>query len=807
MLLFVPIATLTWQWSYPASAATIRPAAFVTPKPSQCATADALRKAGLLTEAHDRYVSLLSQKVPPDCAVTGLKLTAERGEAAAGLEADGDAAAAAGAMSDANSYYTRALAQDRGNQAALAGLEKLDQQQPDSIRQARDHWNQIIANTLVPIGQFFLWFLAVFAGMYILYLLTRVAARWMWIKAMPPRPAWQGRIKGFALFCFGLAAAAIGGTAYLGVSGHQSGSAAGDWWLVLLVANGTLVIIGCLLSAWYLRSGSVVQFSVTNESGNADNTACAFLAGRLQALGAKPPRGFDLPEGTDVTSLTNVLTLLPGGGMLSALAGLLQARVPTAPWRAVVTLVDKERFLVTLHRNGRLLDTVLADREALFFPNLVSGQDSPPAAAAYAELIDRCDLLTIAAAVILVSMAMADDRSPLRRGLNGATDWRSVAGQVLATGQGLSGNEDFGKALLERAVDIDPGNLSARVARVNMDGRRASDAASRRDFATRIGDLAEVPALREPGYEALRLRVLYSSAAGWSNVYLDDQSAQTWCRARDWTARFIGELYDLTETRRFSRGKAVQSLAQRFRPQAYILWTALGGFDACPPPGGFGAVDQAKIRATVSGWQPTGPQTSAISYAQACYQAVREQYAAALRSLRQAVEVDDGLRTWAQSDPSFTRLRANRPREFLAIVGVRPPATFTEVGPMARYTKQLNDIGVHNAVDLNALTCDDAKLKLFAQAVGVPELVAERWRNIAGLATLPRGPEPGQLNLLVTVGVDSISALHAAVEKDLTRLLRDLAAAGMYSATSFRTEDLTRWAHAPQAAPTAANGR
>ncbi|HEY6497934.1 MAG TPA: hypothetical protein VIZ20_00835 [Streptosporangiaceae bacterium] len=749
---------------------------------------------------------MLSQADAKDCAVTGLKLTAERGAAAAGLEANGDAAAAAGAMSDANSYYTRALAQDRGNQAALAGLEKLDKQQPDSIRQARDHWNQIIANTLVPIGQFFLWFLAVFAGMYILYLLTRVASRWMWIKVMPPMPAWQGRIKVSALSCFGLALAAIGGTAYLGVSGHQSGSAAGDWWLVLLVANGLLVIIGCLLSAWYLRSGSVVQFSVTNESGSADNTACAFLAGRLQTLGAKPPRGFDLPEGTDVTSLTNVLTLLPGGGMLSALASLLQARVPTAPWRAVVTLVDKERFLVTLHRNGRLVDTILADREALFFPNLVSGQDPPPAAA-YAELIDRCDLLTIAAAVILVNMAMADERSPLRRGLNGATDWRSVAGQVLATGQGLSGNEDFGKALLERAVDIDPGNLSARVARVNMDGRRASDAESRRDFATRISDLAEVPVLREPGYEALRLRVLYSSAAGWSNVYLDDRSSQTWCRARDWTARFIGELYDITETRRSSRGKAAQSLAELFRPQAYILWTALGGFDAGPPPPGFGSVDQAKIRAAVSGWEPVGAQTSAISYAEACYQAVREQYAAALCSLRRAVEVDDGLRTWAQSDPSFTGLRANRPQEFLAIVGVRPPGTFTEVGPMARYVKQLSDVGVHNAVDLNALTCDDAKLKLFAQAVGVPELVAGRWRNIAGLATLPRGPEPGQLNLLVTVGVDSIGALRAAVEKDLARLLRDLAAAGMYTPTSFRTEDLTRWAYAPQPTPAAAARR
>jgi hypothetical protein len=607
-------------------------------------------------------------------------------------------------------------------------------------------------------------------------------------------PAWRRRIGVSAWLCFGPAALAIAGTAYLGVSGHQSGSAAGKWWLGLLIASVALVVIGCLLSAWYLRSGSVVQFSVISESGSTDGPAGAFLSGRLQALGARSPRGFDLPEGTDVTSLTSVLTLLPGGGMLSALAGLLLSKMPTAPWRAVVTLVDKERFLVTLYRNGRLVDTVLADRESLFFPSLVPGQDPPPAAA-YAELIDRCDLLTIAAAVILVTMATADNRSPLRKGLNGATDWRSVAGQVLATGQGLGGNEDFGKALLEHAVDIDPGNLCARVARVNMDGRRAGDPESRRDFATRISELAELPVLREPGYEALRLRVFYSSAAGWSNVYLDDRSSQTWNRARDWTARFIGELYDIATTRWSGSGKTVESLAKLFRPQAYIMWTALGGFDACPPPRGFGSVDQPVICAAVSNWKPVGPQTCAISYAEACCQAVRGNYVPALCNLRRAVEVDDGLRMWAQNDPSFTGLRADHPQEFLAIVGDRPPEIFTKIGPMAKYAKQLSDIGVHNAVDLNAMTCDDAKLKLFAQAVGVPQLVAGRWRNIAGLATLPQGPEPGQLNLLVTVGVDSIGALREAVEQNLARLLRDLTAAGRYSATSFCREELTRWAN------------
>jgi hypothetical protein len=122
---------------------------------------------------------------------------------------------------------------------------------------------------------------------------------------------------------------------------------------------------------------------------------------------------------------------------------------------------------------------------------------------------------------------------------------------------------------------------------------------------------------------------------------------------------------------------------------------------------------------------------------------------------------------------------------------------------MAKYTKQLSDIGVHNGGDLDALTGNDAKLQLFAQAVGVSQLVVARWRSIAGLAGLSSGPAPGQLDLLVTVGVDSVRALRAAVEKDLHQLVSNLAAAGLHSSVEISAADLTRWAHARQARPTA----
>jgi Domain of unknown function (DUF4332) len=758
-----------------------------------CAIADALRQRGLLSQAEGQYNELLSNDKPgiASCAVIGLQDVAEQREAAAQLEASGDQAAAEGNLAAARGYYTNALNDDHGNEAALSGLNKLVQEPPNGIRQAGDYWNQIVANTLVPLGQFFLWLLAVFAGLYVLYLLTRVGARRLPFKA---KPSWRPIMRFFAWLSFALGAAAIGATAYIGVSGLQHGLKSGGLWLAFLITAGLLVVTGCLLSAWSLRSGNRVQFSVINNAGDTDKATCAFLAGRLNSLGAKPPRGFDLPQGTDVTSLTGVLTLLPGGGMLSALASFLLARIQVTPWQAVVTVISQDQLLVTLHRNGRLMKTVLADRRSLFFSSPVSGQDPVPASA-YVQAIDQYGMLTIAAAIILVSMAVADKRSPLQAGLNGATRWESVAGQVLATEHGLGGNEGLGKALLDRAIDVDPSNLAARVARITIDGRRADDAESRKDFAIRISDIGAARELTKHGYEALRLRVIYCSAAGWCNVFLDDRSVENWHSALRWTKRLADELHAVVDRRRMTawdRPVPTQSLATSMLPMAYLLATSVGGYAVDLPP-----TERAKsqrIQKAVQEWEPIEPKNSAISYAEACLAAGRGAYTMALCYLKRAVEIDDSLRLWARHDPSFTKLRAHSAEGFLAIVGDVPPRAFTSVGPLASHAAQLSDIGVHSASDLCDMTSTAVEQQLFAVAIGVTQLVVARWRNIALLASIPDGPDPGQLDILVAAGVDSPRALRAAVNQNIQKLTSDLDLAAAYSPVQIKMGDLRRWA-------------
>jgi hypothetical protein len=757
-----------------------------------CTTPSALYNAGLLSAAKAQYSALLTpprgKSVPP-CAVAGLQTVAKAQQNADWWTAQGDRQAAAGNVNAARTDYRQALDIDHGDQTALAGLKKLNEQAPNDIRQARDYWNQIVTNTLVPLGQFVVWLAAVGVAIYILYLLTRVLSRWL---PLPEKPSRRSTLKTCAIAAFVVAGVLAGLAAAVGVA-HWAPCRwpVGDLWGGLLIGAGVLALAGCSLVAWYLRSGSGVHFTVTSQVGSSDDAGRAFLAGRLDSLGAKPPRGFDLPQDTDVTSLSGVITLLPGGGMLSALVSLLLVRLPATPWQATVTLIDDDQLLVTLHRNGRPVQTVLANRASLFFPSLVAGQGMV-SASSYVKAIDQRGMLTVAAAIILVTMAMTDPDSPLRTGLNGATRWESVAGQVLATAPGFSGNEGLSQALLDRAVDIDPGNLAAQVAKIVLSGRRAADPASRRDFAEKISEIARLK-LRDPGYEVLRLRALYSSAAGWCNEYLDSQRDQDWRQACDYTAGFVFCLCGMTSENRAADNNLEHpgdAMTTYMKAAAYIFWTSLR--KAKPA-----AARLARVDTIVAPWRPTDARTARGAYDQGCLASQGGRYGEALRFLKLAA-VDEGLRIWARRDPSFVKVRAHAAQKFLDIVADPPPDSFASLGPMSSHAGPLSDVGIHTAADLRVMTSTDAGRQLFAEAIGVPRLVVERWRNIAILGTLsPGGPDLGQLDLLVTAGVDSLKQLCAqtATQAGVDKLHEKLAAASPdHQVTVPDQNALERWA-------------
>jgi len=795
---FILVVLITGCFSFSALASSAASAPAIAADPNPCGTADALLASGLLTEAEDEYTALLTPsqgKSVPQCAVPGLRNVAKVHEDAARLASFGERAAAEGNLTAAREYYTKALSEDSGNQAAESGLQTLDQQHPNGIRQARDYWNQLVDNTLAPLGQLFLWLLAVGGGIYILYLVARLAAR----LPLPERPSQQGLMKVLALSFFGTALLAAIVSAAIGLTGGRHGGPDGWWWLGFLVTAGVFVVAGCVLMGWCLRSGVRIQTTVTNEEGSQDNAARAFLVGRLDALGAKPPRGFDLTQDTDVTSLTGVVALLPGGGFLSALVSFLTANGPVTPWQAAVTLIDQDQLLVTLHRNRRLVVTCLANRAALFFP--ASGS-------ANVTTIGENGMLTIAAAIILVAMALTKD-SPLRAGLSGATRWESVAGQVLATQQGLGGSDDLSQALIDRAVDIDPDNLAAREAKIAMSGRRASDPASRREFADQISGLAGIN-WEDPGNRPLKLRVFYSCAAGWCNVYLDSRVGQPrpsenklvedWGKARCRTMAFVQLLSELTDGENASRNTSNSSpdmIIAYMKTAAYTLWM---GLKEARPRSAALTEEDGKIDQAVSGWRPTGELTTRISYDEACMEAVEGNYDKALDLLKLAV-ADEGLRRWARLDPSFEMLRedSSAKQEFLGVVADPPPGSFINLKPLSSHAEQLSDIGVETARDLRNLTASADEVQQCARAVGVPPLVVQRWHNISTLGTLsPDGPDLAQLALLIAADVDSVAKLQAQVNAGIDELhkrLEDEAADRLVTIPS--QDDLRRWASRP----------
>jgi hypothetical protein len=90
--------------------------------------------------------------------------------------------------------------------------------------------------------------------------------------------------------------------------------------------------------------------------------------------------------------------------------------------------------------------------------------------------------------VAAFTLATLRRRHPvLAKGLAGATRWRSIYLQVVATSPGVPPDEQ--RALLAKAVDADPCNAAAQVALLHVQGRRAHDGPSSELYATGLDNV------------------------------------------------------------------------------------------------------------------------------------------------------------------------------------------------------------------------------------------------------------------------------------------------------------------------------
>ncbi|KFD42768.1 hypothetical protein IU11_17875, partial [Cellulosimicrobium sp. MM] len=315
--------------------------------------------------------------------------------------------------------------------------------------------------------------------------------------------AWATAVAGVAaVAAVVLSARALGGPGTVAAGPVAAGS---------LAAGAVLAALGVLLVATVLATRLRLTIEVTSgRSGDRttshEGTGGARLVALLGELGAEPPRGLEVPRGTDISALSgSALSELPQGAFVKAVVSLAQGVVGSVPWRVTVEERDADHLAVVVTRNGRAAGSAALDRAGL----LRFDPEDPTSAAAAAQV----DLYRAAAAVVLLTLARHHAGF---EGLCGATSWRSLALQYVAQSD-LADAPDRERELLARAVDVDPRNDLAQVALAHAEGRHHTLREDLDAYGRWLDRFVARTAGRS-GHRSLRLRAQYSRAATTVNA-------------------------------------------------------------------------------------------------------------------------------------------------------------------------------------------------------------------------------------------------------------------------------------------------
>jgi hypothetical protein len=275
------------------------------------------------------------------------------------------------------------------------------------------------------------------------------------------------------------------------------------WWLVIPVAlmAGSL---GSFLTAWWLATRLRLEVSVDLGEEDEDKSANeGFVVAVLGELGVNKPRGLEVPRGADVTALEGALMTLPENTFVKIVKNFLSLLAGTTPWIATVE-GRADWHSVSISRNGKVFETVVIEPLPLLTKALtLAGTDK--------ERATSTAHLCMAAAAILVTLSR--EHPSIQSGLGGATQWRSVGLQYVATV--VLRNEDaqdLKKAILAEALEVDPDNLAAALAFRHVLSRYSDEAEALVDYREWLARYERVLAENQLERSALRLRACYTRA-------------------------------------------------------------------------------------------------------------------------------------------------------------------------------------------------------------------------------------------------------------------------------------------------------
>lgn len=160
------VAVLTALTVVASARAVPQAAPFDATTEAACATAKGHQQAGSLDRATTLYTAVKEGDGEKNCAVAGLRSVAEQRQRAAEKVTEGQKLIRAGTLEEAEAAFRYALAQDRGNAAAAAGIAKVINLQDSPNTIASSNWDRFYEDWVQPLGRMLLFSVAALAVLY-----------------------------------------------------------------------------------------------------------------------------------------------------------------------------------------------------------------------------------------------------------------------------------------------------------------------------------------------------------------------------------------------------------------------------------------------------------------------------------------------------------------------------------------------------------------------------------------------------------------------------------------------------------------
>jgi hypothetical protein len=654
-------------------------------------------------------------------------------------------------------------------------------------------------------------------------------------------------VRGLFYFLYGATIILIIGIA-LGIGLHWSTAwLAGD--SAVLVCALVLAALGIALVAWARGIGIGLVIQGHDKTGAGDAGLGAFVRVRLYLLGSQEPKGILFTQQTDISTLpskgsvvtqqkdastlaSGALGLIPAGILAKLAALFVSLFTPPTPWRVDVTEQNDGSIAVSVRRNGRVAEAAVIRASTLELPSKQveganGGSDAggstpavragPPGSGPSGSGADgdwTTELRTAAAAFVLVTLSRCYYH--LRAGLCGATDWRSVALQVIASDPASRLSAKDRHAALVQAVADDRENKAAELALLSDSYRTATSPDDLAYFATKLERLLDRLPEHDEGTLPLRLRSRFNMILAYVNYAASltgkqpDEAALRRAACAALMKAKTQVVYLLDFWSRQEMQYKYTALWQSMYASVYFAAESISAElhrtcdddEAARIPN----AKEAHYLLHAVNWPPLARYEYACCLTRGRRKlgaAKAAEYAEALNELEMAV-ADPVMLRWARRDPSLAELHdVDQVRQacadaqetlevartafkivarFKDLVGDPVPADFLSLPPFAAYRDALLLRGIHDAAELRQTPTRRlrSELSITLGEVALWLRVTDLYEMVGACRSSGDGAT-GAVFLLLRANLDSVSALCDALKRpgnlreELLSLARDWA--------------------------------